>query len=862
MLLYALTIPLGAFLLFLVQPILGRHLVPKFGGGAGVWTACMLFFQTGLLLGYGYAHFLAARLRPKAQAMVHGVLLLGSLLWMPIALGDAGLAGASGSPTLQIAGMLLAAVGLPYVLLSSTGPLLQHWFRGSFPTRSPYRLYALSNAGSLAALLLYPFLFEPVVALRLQTVAWTLGYALFALAGVAVTWRLGREIPAGLMTAPVAAGTGTARPGVPQAAFWLALSTTGSIVLLATTNRLCQDLAAVPLLWVLPLAIYLLTFILCFDHERWYDRRVFVPLLLLSTAGVATVRGLGYDTPLVAQVSAYGVALLAACMVCHGELYRARPAAQHLTAFYLMLALGGALGGAFVALGAPALFVDYWEYEVGLLAAGLLMLVAIHRADRSTQRPAATRWGLGAGYVGFLAVAVVLSYQANQRYQRWNDSSRSFYSTLHVERTRDPFGRPVIELTHGGICHGTQFLEPDKSLWPTSYYGPDSGLAVAMDAAARRHDETRQPLHVGVVGLGAGTVAVLAEAGDAVRFYEIDPSVEDFAREHFTFLARSKADVDVVIGDARIALEDELRRGEPQRFDVLALDAFSGDAIPLHLLTEEAFAVYESHLAPGGVIAFHVSNRYVDVEPVVRSLAKRGGYHHFVVMAPGDRERIGTWPTRWALLTKSGAVAASPKLRLAAETKVPEAAPVRWTDDHASLWSVLGAPPMRGRWEESPNHGRFVLDAADMLIKSDEDELLWRLRRLYADSGGACPILVVSVEDFPEQFQGQDSMARYKRALFEALGLADDTATHAVLLLGCPGRREIGIELGPAWPPALAAEARGLVRSVIVPKLAEGQPSAGFVAGAAELERLARGTLAAQPASSAAPSTEIATPPR
>ncbi len=839
---FALTIPLSAFLLFLVQPVLGRYLVPRFGGGAGVWTACMLFFQVVLLGGYGYAHLLAARLAWRRQAMLHGALLLASLAFLPLApAAAAARPGQGGSPTLAILLLLLTQVGLPYLLLSATGPLLQTWFCAAFPDRSPYRLYALSNAGSLLALLCYPLALESSFTLHQQGVAWSAGYGLFALACGAAAWRTAKlRAPAAL----VEAGAAAASPRPALVCFWLLLAAAGSVTLLATTNRLCQDLAAMPLLWVLPLALYLLTFIVCFERDRWYDRRLYVPLLLLGAAAATALREVGYGAPLWLQCGTCLVALLAACMVCHGELARSRPGPRHLTLFYLVLAGGGAVGGALTAVVAPAFFSDYWEYEVGLLGSCLLAFVAILRTRRADRAPW-RRWALAAGYAAFLGLVTTNGVQAVDRHRAHVDSARSFYGVLHVQRVRDAFDRPVAELLHGGITHGLQFLDPDRRRWPTSYYGRDSGIGITVHELAAGSGPDRRRLRIGVIGLGTGTIAALAGPGDHVRFYEINPDVERVARQHFSFLADTAARVDVVLGDARLVLEDELRRGAPQGFDVLAIDAFNSDAIPVHLLTREAFRAYEQHLADDcSVLAFHVSNRYVDLEPVVRGLARPGGYRVVAIVSTGDIERNGTWAAHWLLVTRNERLATAPEVLVAAEPAAAEDAwVVEWNDDFASLLPVMSLTPRVGRWERAPNSGRFVVDRADLIAPEDEERMLRRLRALYHDTAGRCPLLVIAVPDLAEEYAGPDGFADYKRVLLDRLGVAG--AQHAAVLLGCAGRRAVSVELGPGWPAAAAAQAQEVLHTTVLAALDEGRPSAGFVAGAEALEGLLRRECAA-----------------
>ena len=596
---FALTIFLGAFLLFQVQPILGKYIVPWFGGSMSVWTTCMLFFQLMLLGGYVYAHVLSTRLARGRQIAVHLTLVGGSLLMLPISpSGEFWRADATEAPTAAILMLLLAQIGLPYLILSSTGPLLQSWFKQAHPERSPYRLYALSNAGSLLALISYPFLVESHLTLQTQGWVWAACYLAFAVACGAAGWRTSRS-----NSTPAAVEERPAAPPQPtQLALWTALAAVGSILLLSTTSKLCEDVATTPLLWVLPLAIYLTTFVICFDHDRWYDRRIFGPVLGLAVAVQVVVHRAFHPFPVATQAALFGATLFVSCMVCHGELVRSRPAARHLTTFYLTIALGGALGGVFTALVAPLLFVDFWEYQIGLIGVATLLLACLYR-ERDPEQ-AQRRWVWGSSYVALVGLGIALAWHVVGQRDAFVENSRNFYGVLRVQLVRDEWGNPMAELVHGQTTHGTQFYEPDRKHWPTTYYGHEGGIGVTVAALRELKATSEAPgLRIGVIGLGVGTMAALSEPGDYLRFYEINPEVERLARTHFSFLADAQAEIDVVIGDARITMQRELERGEEQAFDLLVVDAFNSDSIPLHLLTAEALAMYEQHLvAETGVL--------------------------------------------------------------------------------------------------------------------------------------------------------------------------------------------------------------------------------------------------------------------
>ena len=768
---YALTIFTGAFLLFQVQPLIGKYILPWFGGGPGVWTTCMLFFQVLLLGGYAYAHFTSRWLKPRTQAIVHLVLLAAALVFLPITPSDVWKPQGGGNPTLQILVLLAVSLGLPYFVLSATGPLIQQWFSRAKPGVSPYRLYALSNLGSLLALVSYPFFFETHFTRKIQAGLWAWGLVAYVLCCGFCALRLfkseGRgQNSEGGAPAPAAdpshhAPRTTPLPSLnPQPStlnrfLWLLLPACASVLLLATTNKLCQDVAVIPFLWVAPLALYLLTFIICFDSPRWYVRFPFTLALIAALGGLCWALANGSELVMLKQVALYCGGLFICCMVCHGELYRLKPDPRHLTGFYLMIAAGGALGGAFVAIGAPLLFTDYFELHWGLFLCGLLFLL-VCATDRSgppsslvpppSPFDAAWRWlgcgltlvafggldrflvwlsehaktifkahftGLRAGMwtilillvaswiarkkfrtfqywqfltctwlsVGMVALGVVLWNQARDSGSERVSRSRNFYGVLTVyeHEKKDPLSHYFL-LQHGRITHGLQFVDPVQSTWPISYYGPDSGIGLGVAALPAG------PRRIGVVGLGTGTVAAFGRAGDYLRFYEINPQVQAVATSWFSYLPKCLGKVEVAPGDARLTLERE----PPQHFDLLVLDAFSSDAIPVHLLTREAFEVYGRHLNTNAIVAVHVSNHYLDLEPVVVNLARQFGYKLASIDFEEDTEEWWFYGSTWILLSHSEEILNRPAIRNAAgtvntkSTKVP-----LWTDDFASLFQIL-----------------------------------------------------------------------------------------------------------------------------------------------------------------------------
>ncbi len=673
-----LTIFLSAFLLFQVQPMIGRYVLPWFGGGPAVWTNCMLFFQTMLLAGYGYAHWLGSR-RSRVQSWVHLALLAVSLAFLPIAPRAAlWKTTATDDPSGRILLLLAATIGGPYLLLSATTPLLQRWFHLTRPQEAPWRLYALSNVGSFLALFSYPLVLEPYFRLSTQTWMWSGLYVIFVALCGWTAWQMRNAEPA---EAPAeAAGDG---PSVLDVAMWLALSACGSVLLLGTTSQITQEIAVFPFLWVAPLSIYLLTFILTFESDRWYRRGVFAVLAGVLAPVTCAVITLSVAISVWKQFAVYSGALFATCMVCHGELARSRPSPRHLTVFYLTIAAGGALGGAFAALVAPRVFSEFSEYPIGLASACILGFLCWMRSGALAQwtgRNFAVRVPLMALMFG----GIISVYAAAINKQPGIEARRNFYGILRVVERRDKNGL-LRELSHGRVQHGFQYLDPDKHSWPTSYYGPHSGVALGIDALPH-------PRRVAVVGLGAGTLAAWGREGDTYRFYEINPNVEPIARKWFTFLGDSKARTEVVLGDARIQLERELAAGRTHDFDLIAVDAFSGDAIPMHLLTAECAEIYRQRLAPGGIIALHISNRALDLEPVTRGMARYLGWQARMVVVARDLldEDKGESSSRWVLLTENRETFTHSKIRDTilgwSTSKEPV---ITWTDDFASLWPIL-----------------------------------------------------------------------------------------------------------------------------------------------------------------------------
>ena len=661
-------VTLGAFLLFLVQPIVARALLPRFGGTAVVWSSSVLCFQAVLLCGYTYAH--AARRWPSGvRRGVHLALLAGAAACLPVSLGaSAAPLTTTGAPALDVIRAVLGSVGLPAFLLSTTGPHVARVLGGA-----PYRLYALSNAASLAALLAYPTLLEPNLSLSSQGLVFSGLFAVYAICVAALV--LGDKSPT---TPRFARDSAAARPPWVR---WLVLSAVPSGLFLAVTQHLCVNVAPVPLLWVLPLSIYLVTLVLCFDHPRWYRRGLFVGALpvALFALGVSQIELLGH-TSLVAQLAPALSALFVACMAAHGELAAIRPTEPGLTGFYLAVALGGVLGGAFVSLGAPEIFNGPAELPLLLLATGVAVLWAWRNRP-----PAAAHLErlVTAGLSLFLGLFAMVAWSMDRSV---SDRSlirvRDAYASLRVAET--PVGGDTVRsLIHGTIRHGAHRTSEARRHETTTYYRPSSGIGRALLAA-----RTRGPVKLGVVGLGTGSLADWLRPGDAARFYELDPQVETVARAWFWALPEARAPVDVVLGDGRLSLDAE----PPQGYDVLALDAFNSDAVPTHLLTREAFAIYRRHLATGGVLAVHISNHYVNLEPTLAAEVGDGAWDARL-FEDAAGEDVMAYASKWVLLAEPGRGAFDGAIFAGGRAPVrTEGDPPAFTDERTSLWSML-------RWE-------------------------------------------------------------------------------------------------------------------------------------------------------------------
>jgi hypothetical protein len=690
-----LAIFLNAFLLFQVEPLIGKVILPWFGGAAAVWTVCLLFFQVALLLGYLYAHVLTRRAGPRMQSRIHIGLLALSLFLLPILPRETWKPTGVSDPSWRILLLLTLTVGLPYFLLSSTSPLLQSWYARSREGAVPYRFYALSNVGSMLALVSYPLLIEPKLTSTHQAMLWSAIYVLAVIVCAAVAfYDRGGSPSAWARTGALADADAVAKPRLSDKLMWMALAGCGSALLVAITTHVTQNVASVPLLWVIPLALYLLSFILCFDSSSWYRRGLFLRLLALALACMAYALSPSFAVlPLGLLVGLYCVGLFVCCMFCHGELVRLKPHPAHLTSFYLLISLGSALGAFFAALLAPRVFAGHFEMQIALGFCGVLVPIVYRRDPRS--RLYRARWQ--PGWLGLLALCVALVAglvsTAVEQTSRARVMVRNFYGVLSVVdqlgssviHLRNTTGAEAIEhlrsrkLMNGSIDHGMQWLSPSRRREPTAYYAANSGIGIALQGAGTR----RAALRVGVIGLGVGTLATYGRSGDSYTFYEINPLVAQMARDEFSYIRDSAASVEIILGDGRLSLEREPSR----QYDVLAVDAFSGDSIPVHMLTEQAFALYFAHLQPQGVLAVHISNAYLNLKPVVQAAAAQLHRPAFVIDHPGDKAE-GAFRSTWVLLGNGGGYLGQEEIESAGQ-RLPSSAGSLWTDDFSSLFSVF-----------------------------------------------------------------------------------------------------------------------------------------------------------------------------
>src|ERR1700739_978879 len=659
---------LGAFLLFLVEPIAAKQLLPVLGGSAAVWITCLVFFQTALLCAYLYAHWMSSRPR---WVLYFVLLLVGLASAVGWCLRSAGSGAGSSHPILTVFAALGSTIGLPFLVLGTTSPLMQVWWARLHGSGIPYRLFALSNLASLLALGLYPTLIEPRLTLEAQRIAWCCGFAVFALITGTLAWKARAAAKTTLQQSTVADEGASASPMLKL--LWVLLPMGAALQLCAVTSYLTANIAAIPLLWILPLGVYLLTIIVAFEFPRLLPRSIVARFLILMLAGLGyALSKQDVEWPLRISIGFFLIEAFASGLFCHSEAYRLRPrGASESTLFYLLFAAGGALGSFVIGILFPLLFRFNLDLVITCCFTAFLAFLVTWEDGWSSR----LLWGVA---TIVMAVQIFWINIVNQR--NTTVAVRNFYGALRVKQTFGFPGATLRTLTNGNVEHGTQiFGNEEQRRTPTSYYAEDSGVGLAIRFCCEGRARS-----IGVVGLGAGTIAAYGRPGDRIQFYEINPAVAPIARNVFTYIHDSGAQVSVVEGDARTSLASESNQG----FNVLVVDAFSGDAIPLHLLTTQGMALYSRTLAPGGIIAFHISNRHVDLEAPIALLARTVGMGAFAVTT-GANEKRGEFTATWMLLSDSTGFFAQPEVArsLRQPQEIPGLRP--WTDDFSSLLPVL-----------------------------------------------------------------------------------------------------------------------------------------------------------------------------
>lgn len=682
---FLVTIFISAFLLFQIQPILAKVALPYFGGGAAIWTACMLFFQLFLLLGYLYSHCLTKLSNLNHQVAIHSTLIGASLYFLPIVPFSSDVSLGWEVPQFAIISSLLIGVGFPYFILSSSAPLIQKWYSCIPKNNEPYRLYSLSNLGSLLALLSYPFLIEPNISTDLQVYTWSIGYSVFAV----LILLIGYQLYGQAFEEPKIISVNDQRESASNSVnvlLWLLFSAASVILMVSTTSAMTQNIPPTPFLWILPLCIYLLTYIICFNNDKWYVRNYC--FILFSGCSIAAILMffIGTQFSIFIQVVIYSSILFFACMLCHGELARLKPDNNKLTSFYLVMAFGGVMGSIFTSVVAEQLFTQYYEFPVGIAIVYILFSCSLWR--ESSNNKLSRRMKKQNIYFAAVSIAGVLAFSLyfhklnNVYFKDDVYNSRNFYGTLSV-KDFDEVERPTRMLFDGTTSHGTQSLSELERDTPTSYYRLDTGVSLVLQKFA-----FNQPKKVGVIGLGTGTLAAYGNAGDDYVFYELNPDVEFAAKNYFSYLSTSKADVSVRIGDARVTLQNEFAENGSQEYQVLIVDAFSSDSIPVHLLTLEAFRLYWDHLKEDGLLVLHISNNHLDLLPLVATLSEKLGMkmQHFYSASDNNHAHTAEWvvvTNNKDFYTNEEIASRSTYFKLNNEQKV------LWTDAYSNLLSVI-----------------------------------------------------------------------------------------------------------------------------------------------------------------------------
>ncbi len=685
---FAATMALAGFLLFQVQPVLAKFILPWFGGSATTWIVCMLFFQVALLAGYAHAYAVTLPFRVPTQAKVQVAILVLSLALLPITPSDGWKPLDASDPTWRIVLLLAASVGIPYIVLATTSPLLSRWLARIDPGLHPARFFAASNLGSFVGLLSYPFLFERYLSSQQQTVLWSWAYVVYAVLFALCAWMAIKQKGEG---APVTAAPAGGHVEGDRLALWIVYSLLGSVLLLATTNAITQWSAVIPFLWIAPLSLYLLTFVIAFGHQRLYHRTAFtIIFLILAVAAIwSPAPDSGRDMTI--QLALQCATMFFGCMICHAEMVRLQPEPARLPKFYLAISFGGALGGVFVALIAPVVLKDYFEHPLTLIAIGLLGVVLMARdaGMPASLRPAAA----GAGAIILAGAAGGAIYNEIEPEYDLIERVRNFYGVVKIvqEDEDDPEDHQIL-MTQAGVEQGSQWQNPAVKLKPLCAFDEDSGAGIAMmHHVKRRSGNPDAPLRIGIIGLGAGMLAAMGKEGDVIRYYEINPAVEALTRRYFTFLRDGKAKTDVLLGDGRLVLERQLAAKDPQQFDVLVIDAFRGASPPTHLMTKEAFDIYLAHLAPNGIIAINFELNTFEMAPLHRGMAKLFGLDVRWIETQSDDKDGCEEPISWALYTKDKGLfeVESVKKAISPWRDKDTASGIVWTDASSNLMSIL-----------------------------------------------------------------------------------------------------------------------------------------------------------------------------
>lgn len=683
--LYAITIFISAFLIFFIQPLLAKSLLPSFGGSVFVWVVSMLFFQFGLLLGYTYAYGLS-KLTIRKQCIWHGILFALSFIYIRNTLPEYDWQ-TLGWPPYHLFMLLCGKILIPFVILSATSPLLQSWYCRIKHTTYPYYYYAVSNAGSLLGLFCFPLLFEWLIGLKTQMQTWNSLYCGYALLTLACAIPLLRSNVNKQENDYIAEAQKTTPIPYTTIAKWLSYTFLSSAFMLATTNYILQNIINMPLIWILPLALFLISYIVTFAHEKTYQKdfwilsiAIWLLLLCWSQYHHIAPNNLLQGTVVILALQ------YSCCMLCHGELVQLKPANQHLTFFYLMIALGGVLGGLFVTIGGYWLFNDLWDYYIPLLIIALMGLVIIYYLFQAN-RTWYYRFAVLVSAFSIAAFSFVSIEPMFHKHSHLLEKRRNAYGLIRVwENFPDSPEHHRRRLVHGPILHGAQFLADHKRHIATTYYGTYSGIGLSI---AFLKEQFKKPLDIAVVGLGTGTIAALINEQDSIDFYDIDEDVIEMSQSYFSFIRDSKARCQFIKGDGRLELNKKQAHDGNGLYDIIALDAFNGDSIPFHLITKEAITLYQKLLKPNGIIAFHISNKFVNLSPVTKALAQSIDWPHYHTITAGD-EKLATNAASWALISSHPHLAeflydANPNFML---TDKKERLRL-WTDEHNSMLPIL-----------------------------------------------------------------------------------------------------------------------------------------------------------------------------